>query len=233
MRRIIPTILFLLCSIVSAQAQSALEGKVTGRDSLPLPGVSIKNMQSGMFSISGNDGRFRIPARLTDTLLFTAIGYIPLATQAGLLPAVLRMKTQITQLPGIDVLKRTHTRDSMELREEYGKQFNFRRPKWYEVGMITPVGIGVNIHKLYKALSFRNNKRSDVFKERLISFEQQQFIDQRFTPALVARYTGLAGDSLTLFLHRCRPDFKFAAEAAEYDFILFIKEACARFRQPS
>lgn len=231
MRRIFFAILLLCWSASASFAQSTVESRVTGSDSLPLPGVSVKNIRSGMLAVSGTDGRFRINALPADTLLFTAIGYIPVAMRAGSLPAVLRMRTQITQLPGIEVRKRTHTADSIALREEYRKQFDFRRPKWHEVGMITPTGIAVNIHKLYKALSFANNKRSDTFKKRLRNHEQEQFIDQRFTPELVGRFTGLQGDSLTRFMNTRRPDFKFAREAADYDFLLFIREECSRFRK--
>ncbi len=208
-----------------------VEGLVAGRDSLPLPGVSIKNIRSGTLAVSAGSGHFRITAQSGDTLLFTTIGYVPLAIQAGRLPKVLFLHTQITRLPGVEVRKRTHTADSLALREEYNKAFNFRRPRWHEVGMITPTGIGINIYKLYKALSFKSNKRADVFKERLLSYEQQKFIDQRFTPALVTQFTGLRGDSLARFMNTCRPDYQFTAEAADYDFIRFIVEACARFRK--
>lgn len=230
MCRIFSLILLLLCSL-AVFSQSVAEGQVAGSDSLPLPGVSIKNIRSGVLAVSAGSGHFQITARPGDTLLFTAIGHMPLAIQAGRLPAVLYLHTQITRLPGVEVRRRSHTADSLALREEYHKAFTFRWPRWNEIGMITPVGIGINIHKLYKALSFKSNKRSDVFKERLISHEQQKFIDQRFTPALVTRFTGLQGDSLVQFINICRPGYQFAVEASDYDFIRFIVEACAKFRR--
>ncbi len=233
MFRIFFLISCLCLSALCSQAQSVVHGRVLGQDSLSLPGVSIQNIRSRHITISNNEGVYDITARPGDTILFTAIGYIPYSGRAGSIPPQLYLHPQIITLKGVEVLKRNHIKDSLELREEYGKAFNFRRPKFREVVMITPLGIGVNINKLYKALSFANNKRSLTFKKRLINFEHDQFIDQRFTPDLIAKYTGLDGDSLQLFINRYKPDYRFATEASQYDFIVYIKEACERFRRSS
>jgi hypothetical protein len=215
----------------SAAAQSAVTGMVSGRDSLPLPGVSVRNIRTNSMTITNGNGAYSIAAGPGDTLFFSAMGYLSIGMRAELVPAELRLRTLVTSLPGVEVVQKTRRRDSLETREEFRAAFNFRRPKVHEVVMITPVGIGVNIHKLYKALSFSNNKRSETFKRRLITHEQERFIDERFSPELVAGRTGLSGDSLTRFINSFRPDYKFAVEASDYDLILYIINACGKFRQ--
>lgn len=219
------------CSAMSAAAQSAVSGTVAGRDSLPLPGVSVRNIRTNGMTVTDVNGRYTIGAGAEDTLFFSAIGYLSLGIRADLVPAELRLRTLITSLPGVEIVKKSRRRDSLETREEFSAAFNFRRPKVREVVMITPVGIGVNINKLYKALSFANNRRSETFKKRLIKHEQDEYIDERFTAELVTARTGLKSDSLLRFMNHNRPDYRFTVEASDYDFILFILQAVREFRR--
>lgn len=229
--------LSFICSIsllsLSAQAQSVLEGRILGRDSLPLAGVSIQNIHTKAVTISNSDGHYSIPANNNDTILFRAIGYVTLALRTALVPRTLYLRSQAVDLRGVEIVKRSYLKDSLERREEYQKGFNFRRPKFGEVVKIIPMGIGININQLKKAVSFKSNKRADIFKERLINHEQEQFINQRFTPELVANLTGLEGDSLQHFMHHNRPSFEFARDASQYDLLLFIKQSAEKYRHPT
>ncbi|WP_123864673.1 carboxypeptidase-like regulatory domain-containing protein [Chitinophaga barathri] len=231
MHKIIILISLFCCVAIPAAAQSAVSGTVSGRDSLPLPGVSVRNIRTNSMTVSDANGAYTIPANADDTLFFSAMGYLSMGIRADLVPADLRLRTLVTSLPGVEIVKKTRRRDSLETREEFKAAFNFRRPKVKEIVMITPAGIALNIHKLYKALSFANNRRSDTFKGRLIKYEQDRYIDERFSTELVTSRTGLTGDSLVQFMNHHRPDYKFAVEASDYDFILFIINACTKFRQ--
>lgn len=227
--------LSFICTIcllsLSAQAQSVLQGRILGRDSLPLAGVSIRNINTKSITISNRDGLYTITANNNDTILFRAIGYIPLAMRAMIIPRPLYLRSQVIDLQGVEIVKRNYLKDSLERREAYKKGFNFRRPKVQEVVKIGFPYIAVNIHQLYKALSFKSNKKADVFKERLINFERDQYVDQRFTPELVANLTGLDGDSLQHFINRNRPSYEFAVSASQYDLLLFIKQAVEKYRR--
>ena len=224
-----------ICSIclfsLSAQAQSVLEGRISGRDSLPVAGVSIQNITTKAVTVSNSDGHYSIPANNSDTILFRAIGYITLALRKPLVPRTLYLRPQAVALRGVEIVQHNYLRDSLERREEYQKGFNFRRPKFGEVVKVTPLGIGININQLKKAVSFKANKRADVFKERLINYEQDRFIDRRFTPELVAGLTGLDSDSLQHFMNHNRPSFEFARDASQYDLLLFIKHAAETYRR--
>lgn len=231
--------LSFICSIcltalsAQAQAQSVLEGRILGWDSLPLAGVSIRNIHTNAVTVTNSEGYYSIPANSNDTILFRAIGYVILALRKPLVPRTLYLRSQAMDLQGVEIVQRSYLKDSLELREEYQKGFNFRRPKFGEVVKIIPMGIGININQLKKAVSFKANKRADIFKERLINFEQDKFIDQRFTAELVANLTGLEDDSLQHFMNHNRPSFEFARDASQYDLLLFIKQAAEKYRRPT
>jgi len=83
---------------LSAQAQSILQGRILGRDSLPLAGVSIRNINTRSITISNSNGLYSITANDNDTILFRAIGYIPLAMRAMLIPRPLYLRSQMIGL---------------------------------------------------------------------------------------------------------------------------------------
>lgn len=231
MRKALSFICFIGLTSVPAQAQSVLQGRIMDRDSLPLAGVSIQNIHSKAVAVTNSEGFYSITANDRDTILFRALGYVTLALRTALVPRVLYLRSQAMDLHGVEIVQRSYLKDSLELREEYQKGFTFRRPKFGEVVKIIPLGIGININQLQKALSFKSNKQSDAFKKRLINYEQDKFIDQRFTRELVANLTGLDGDSLRYFMDHHRPSFEFAREASQYDLLLFIKQSAEQYRR--
>lgn len=220
-------ILLLPAGLASAQQA---QGTVYAHDSLPLPGSAITNIRNHVTILSDPAGRFVIAALPGDTLLIQALGHLPssVTVRTGALRIYLYPK--IEQLAGVEIRQRKRRVDSLEDRENFRAGFNFRRPKFREVVLITPTGIGVNIHKLYKALSFSNNRSKATFRRRLIEYEQAQFTGERFSDSLVARYTGFRGDSLIFFINRYPPSYKFALEASDYDFIRYIRQAADSFR---
>lgn len=232
MRKALSSICTICLLSLSAQAQSVLQGSILGRDSLPLAGVSIQNINTKAITISGNDGFYAIPANDQDTILFRAIGYVTLALRAAIIPQSLYLRPLVTDLHGVEIIKRNYRKDSLERRVEFQKGFDFRRPKFGEVVKVIPMGIAINIHQLYKAVSFKSNRKADVFKERLIRDEQDRYVDQHFTPELVARLTGLDGDSLQHFMLRNRPSYAFVTGSSQYDLLVFIREAVERYRHP-
>lgn len=215
----------------SAQAQSVLQGTLLGRDSLPLAGATIQNIRTKSISVSDNSGAYTISAGSQDTILFRAIGYYPLAMSVGIIPPVLHLRSQAVDLQGVEIVKRNYLKDSLERRQEYGRNFNFRRPKFTEMVTVVPMGIAFDIHKIYDGLSLKRMKRSEVFRARLINFEHEQYIDQLFTPELVVRYTGMEGDSLKQFMRSYRPSFEFMHGISSYDLLLYIKQSAAKYRE--
>ncbi|WP_341838406.1 carboxypeptidase-like regulatory domain-containing protein [Chitinophaga pollutisoli] len=226
--------LWMLLSLAPAGAALAqlAQGTVLGHDSLALPGTAVANVRTRSTTLTDDLGRFSLQAVPGDTLLVQALGHLPASVVVvGMAPLVVYLRPRVEQLSGVEIRQRSRRQDSLETREQFRSAFNFRRPRFREVVMVTPVGVGVNIHKLYRALSFSSNRAKSTFRRRLIEYEQAQYTSGRFTDSLVARHTGLPADSLSLFMKSFPPTYKFALEAPDYDFILYIRQACDSFRR--
>lgn len=227
------TLFLWICALLlpagAALAQQA-QGTVFGHDSLPLPGSVVTNIRNHATSLTDALGRFSLSAASGDTLLVQALGHLPGSVIVNLAMLRIYLRPKIEQLAGVDIRQRKRQQDSLDDRENFRAAFDFRRPKFREVMIITPVGIGVNIHKLYKALSFSSNRSKSTFRRRLIAHEQGQYTGERFNDSLVARWSGLRGDSITQFKNLYPPTYRFALEASDYDFIRYIRMASDSFR---
>lgn len=226
--------MLILCTFVTLlHGQQKMQGYIYGKDSLVLAGVSIQNKSTGYGAISNTTGHFELTAHNGDTLLFSAVGYTSLLRIVnkdhlrGQMQVYL--KQQVFELNTLQVQQRNHKKDSLDTREEYDRIFNYRLPKVGEVIAIMPVGIAVNINQLYKLLSFKKNRDKFRFKDRLIRYEREAYVDQRYTPEVVERWTGLRGDSLAQFIRLYRPSYQFLANAPEYDLLHFIKTAYKQY----
>lgn len=224
-------LLILLCGFRLSTSAQTVQGTIMGRDSLPLPGVFVQNIHSKVFTVSNGDGYFSIAAGPLDTLFFKAPGHLPISFRVISLPGIIYMPGEIVQLTGVEIIKKTHRQDSLALRQDYGKNFNFHRPKFREVVILGFPGIGLNIQQLYRVFKLKHNKQQLTFKRRLQEYEQEKYVEQFFTPELVARYSGLEGDSLKTFMLRHAPSYQFIKDASTYDLLFYIRQAAATFRK--
>lgn len=200
---------------------SHAQSVVLTEDSIPLAGVSVSTSR-GAHTVSDEQGRYTIPVRTGDTVLLRIIGYLPakyIATKD--LDVKRYLKQQPLQLSGVNIVRYNYLRDSISMRNEYSREFNFRRPKWHEVYQIT----AVNINQLYNAASFKKNRKKDQFKRALQHKEQENFVDRAFNADLVYRMTHFQGDTLTDFMQHYRPAYEFVKGATEYDMMLYIKKS--------
>jgi TonB-linked SusC/RagA family outer membrane protein len=65
------------------QQQNEVTGTIVDEKGLPLPGVTVKNQNSGKAVLTDVNGTFRIAAAATDDLTFTFIGYASKTQKAG------------------------------------------------------------------------------------------------------------------------------------------------------
>ncbi|WP_307382959.1 carboxypeptidase-like regulatory domain-containing protein [Chitinophaga terrae (ex Kim and Jung 2007)] len=226
-------IIFILLAVtsLSVNAQSKLTGTVRSEDSIPLNNITILNKENGQSVASNDDGTFSLSAQKGDTVLFKALGYTPL------LYIVKKERTDITiwlkrspiELNTINIIKYNYHKDSLKFREEYAREFAFRRPRWNEVVPMMGLGFTVNINQLYKAVSFKKNKRKEKFKKILIAKEKENSVQRVFTPELVTKLTGLQGDSLNQFMIKYEPTYEFIKDASTYDVWLYITQNYKQF----
>jgi hypothetical protein len=69
-------------------------------------------------------------------------------------------------------------------------------------------------------------------QNRLLTEEQDKFINYRFSKSLVKRITGLKdGKDLDTFMKAWKPDYEFCAFASEVEFHTYILEAYRSWKQ--
>jgi hypothetical protein len=224
MNKLLLILLFILPALSSyAQQKHLLSGRVTGEDSIIISGVSITNKTTGVITTSDTAGHYAIPAKTGDTIFFRTLGYLQ---SAYVMPAGKNahnhiMVRQTIQLQAVRIAGSNYKRDSIRFHQEYLENFDFRRPRWYEVYGITTV----NINQLYHALSIKKNKKKSRFKKQLINYEHDEFVSYKYSREIVNKLTNLNGDSLSLFMEQYHPTYDFMRDATDYDLYEFIKKS--------
>ncbi|MEO6977361.1 MAG: hypothetical protein ABI113_03250, partial [Mucilaginibacter sp.] len=131
--------------------------------------------------------------------------------------------------------ERDFKRDSAANREFYAKQFNYKAPK--VINAFIPAASALNntsqlltvdVITLVRALT-KKSSRQYKFNKVLLRDEKTDYINQKFSHGLVARVTGLKGDTLSAFVIQYRPDYAFAHKATDYDMELYIKNCYKKF----
>jgi hypothetical protein len=223
-------VLFLLFSI-DTMAQVRISGMVTDQDTrVGLPGVSIWNKRAKTGSISNDNGTYVVYANPGDTIEFTMISYIK---HMLIVPGMnstehIGMKRQIFGLQEYHVRGRIYKADSMAVRNEYGKFFDYRRPGALDVLKTLPSS---PITALSYMIPNKTRKRKEKFGEQLAYWEQENHIDHRFSPDLIYRHTKLESPDLEKFMLEHRPSYRFLESASDYDLLLFIKTEFEKFKK--
>lgn len=119
-------------------------------------------------------------------------------------------------------------KDSIEKRKIYEKEFNYKPFELSKAIVVSPLGIGVNIDKLYGALS-KKNKSAKKLKAMLIKDEQEKFVDRVFSKKLISQCTNLKNEQLDTFRATFRPDYFTVKKMSQYELMIYIKNSYEKF----
>ncbi|MBC9933858.1 carboxypeptidase-like regulatory domain-containing protein [Chitinophaga qingshengii] len=224
----------MLLALVSANAQNAVQGSILSEDSIPVAGVTVLNKRTQFATTSNEQGYYQLTARKGDTLLLKALGFVPLLyiVSKDKTTVVHQLQSQPLELKAINVIHYNYLRDSLRLRQEFKKEFDFRRPRWNEVLVSVGPVVAVNINQLYKAVSFKKNKKKARFRKILLDKEKENLVERKFNPVLIQQLTGMEGDSLTQFMLKYQPSYDQVKDISDYDLYVYIRQQYDRYRQP-
>lgn len=223
-------ILFCAVSFLTAFAsysQNNLIIKGTVKDSIthqPVSFASVTNMNSHQTVLSDKNGHFKISVSINHLLSVASVGYNF---------DTLLMNEKNTQTDTFRIFLSPLTRSLADVTV-YGKiKFSAyqldsikRRKDFFETmsDHTLPVfsnansgaGVGLNLDHFYN-----REKR----KRKVISLfdlmEQEQYINYRFTPQLIAKYTSLPNDSLEIFMQQYRPTYNWLRKHVEEDDMIY------------
>lgn len=234
--------LFILCALLlGAATQTALgQGRVrvSGRvfdmtKTTPMPLVSVLST-SGTGTVTDSLGRYTIIVYETDSIWFSYLNKptpkYAVAAISNIYNFEISLHVQIMELKQVMVKPRNYKLDSIQNRQDYAKAFNFQKPG---IGTsMSPSGMaGLDLGELFDVFRFRQNRRMNAFKQRLLLEEQEKFIDHRFSRALVIKLTGLHSPELDTFMIRYRPELIFIQMATDYELQWYIKSSFEKYKK--
>lgn len=222
-------LVFLLFAI-GAQAQRNKERWGYLRDSIthePIALASITNLNTGMTVMTGATGRFKITVSENQVLSFAAVGYyfdtIHLNKDYLLQDTLaLYLAPLAHTLGNVTVTGRGMNRyqlDSIERRNEF-----LRSVVSYKIPAISKANSGAGI-----ALNLDRFSRHEKTKRRAFEFfetnEVQAYINYRFSPELVTKYSNLKGEQLRDFMQQYRPTSQWLRQhPTEEDMLYYIND---------
>jgi hypothetical protein len=224
-------LLILVCALMAGGNLhgQTIKGMVTDKASAKaLQDASVVNIYSSLTVNTNSGGEFVIAADSDELLEIRKPGYKTARVRIpkGYLPPYFKiLLEQGFSTPGEVQLAQNNRydnrADSLRYRELYRHELDFER--------LSTVG---KISHPFSAMSKRN-REIWRFQESYEEFEQEKYIDKTFNAATVAKFTGLTGDSLRVYMVRYRPTYNQLRNMNDYTFFTFIRHTSKIFRTPN
>ena len=233
----IPIFLLLVFFIKSTPVSGQYKIRGTVYDStrtFPVELVTVLTT-SGRGTVTNADGEYEIEVSEKDSIWFSYLNKptvkFPVLKIVTPLRFDIALQINVPVLREVKIRPRNYKQDSIQNREDYAKIFNYRKPGLRPVTPQYGAGAGFDINEIINAFRFKRNRAMKSFQNRLISQEQEKFVDHRFNKGLVRRLSGLTEPALDSFMQVYRPSYEFALLVGEYDFQKWIKDSAERFKK--
>ncbi len=199
----------------------------------PLEAVTVQT-SSGSNTITDSAGKFIITITKKDSVWFS---YLSKKTMKYTVDTItdfsnfeIALYVDAAWLPAVKVKNSIYKVDSLNNRNDYAKIFNFRKPGLslnttpqsnYIPGSVT---VGLNLEDLINMFRFKRNRQILTMQERLITEEQDKYINHRYTKYLVQKLTLLSGKALDSFINISRPSYELLQTMNEIELGYYIQQ---------
>lgn len=222
------------CS-VQAQKKNMIVGVLTDSTTKePVVLASVSNLNTKRTVMTNSRGIFKIELVNDQVLSFAAVGYYfdTINFQQKLLKndtLFLELAPLVRSLGNVTVTARgmnAYQLDSMERRTDFMENIvNYKIPT--VSGSNSGAGIALNIDHFSR--KERNKRKAQAFFE---TNEREAYINYRFPPALVTRYSGLKDEALHMFMQLYRPSYEWLrANKTEEDIKYYINDKLKEFNK--
>jgi hypothetical protein len=238
------TILLLLFASTGVFAQQ-LSGVVL--DKLSHKPVEYATIHAGQYVTSTSiEGKFSLyNIRFADTLRVTCVGYVPYTyTVYNIHTDTIYIEPVLIQLEDVNVRSRNYKADSLDMRREFGKEFNYQKPSANDLlknnipsaafvdhgsgtNGGTPIG-GLNLLSI-ASLFGRNKTSAAKLQKQLQDDEEANYVDHKFSKSKVEVITHMQGDSLKDFMDIYRPTITRLKQMTDYELLIYIKTSYTEF----
>lgn len=184
----------------------------------------IKRWGTPIKTISNDLGEFSITAKNGDTLITTKEGYEnDTLAITGAAYFVIRLKKNPLLLKEVTINSTVLSPEKKLAENRTAYKEIYRKGDKSNMIVITPLGVGVVIDKVWSAVS-KEGHDARRLQHIFIADYENSIIDRRFSTALVSRITGYSGERLFNFMSKYRPAYQKAKNATDYEMILYIKK---------
>jgi hypothetical protein len=117
-------------------------------------------------------------------------------------------------LPEVRVRNSYYKMDSIQNRNDYAKYFNYQVPGLKlstNQQLFNPSGgltIGFDLDEIINMFRVKRNRNLQFLQKRLISQEQEKYVNHRLTKKFVQKLTKLDGEALIKFMEYCKPSYE-------------------------
>jgi hypothetical protein len=185
-------------------------------------------------------GRYIISVKTKDSIWFSLFGK---NTQKYALDTIedkhnfnIMIHVNGIDLPEVRVRNNNYRMDSIQNRFDYAKYFNYQAPGLKlanNSSLINPSGglsIGFDLVEMINMFRFKRNRNLGYLQKRLISQEQEKYVNYRFTKRFVQKLTNLEGDNLTQFMDYCKPSYEVLGLLNDLELGYYIQQKYLAFK---
>lgn len=215
---------FIICILVvlftlPSQGQTLRGTVVDGTSGKALSAVAVFNGSNKQYAYSDTKGSFSISAKKGDQVSFSFVGY---KTQVKTVPAAIG-----TAVMRIELFPLSYELEEFVYHPLYTpyQQDSIARKSTYQRALARQHGGSVMSPVTF--LAERLSKRSQQifrFQKSFNYWEDQKFIESRYSSELVQQLTGLKGDTLAYFMNANPMPYDYARVASELELKIWIRE---------
>ena len=228
------TIIAFLGTTVSSSAQLyKIKGTVYDSSrNYPMEAVTVLST-SGEGVITNSEGRYIIEVSEKDSIWFSYLNKptikFPVLKIANPMSFDISLQVNVPVMKEVKLKLKNYRQDSIQNRRDYAKIFNYEKPGLKTVTPSYGGAVGFDLDEIINMFRFKRNRSMASFQKRLFQEEEDNFVSNRFSKALVRRLTLLDGNELDSFMRVFRPSYMFTKYSGDYDFQRYIKQAYDRF----
>ncbi len=210
----------LLTFSVAGHAQHMSGTVFDDQDNTPLQSAVILNKRTGNATLSDQKGMYRLEVKYGDTITVTLVSYEALAftvketKQESVRNIYLSPEVAMLETFEVNTLS-PYQRDSLARKNLYGAALN---REWVSGGQ----AVFSPMTALAQQFS-RKAKQRRRFQLNYSDWENQKFIESRYTSEFVATVVPLRGDTLIAFINHYPIAADFARAATDLELKMWIK----------
>ncbi|QPH38436.1 hypothetical protein [Pedobacter endophyticus] len=146
------------------------------------------------------------------------------------------------------VSKRDYLADSLKMRKEYANIFDYKAPTIKDVlvkkglrrkqpgsNLVSNSTSSIISFDVLKTIGLLTKDKSSISKLQKVQLkdEESNYINRRFNAKKIVDITGLANDSLQIFVDRYLPTAVEVKKMSDYQLLMYIKRSYAEFVKPN